>query len=241
MLKFLQKHKILTLLLGVVAGVAFAAGYERISKDTLILGTGTTTSKVFEADLGLGSANPKIRFNTTAPEIEFAKDGVNYESMGSGGGGGSLVWREAPGVAPLRADELGQTVFLYDSSSGSRLETDVKLSPSHLSGVEKTLRVMYFTPSVINTSLFKASTYLIRKATDGVDTTSNFHVSTNVALTNPATANAPQEAIIDLTDGSGEINSVALSAGDILRVVLTRGTDTDTADLRFIPNASEVE
>jgi len=100
---------------------------------------------------------------------------------------------------------------------------------------------MYYSPSVVNTGLLEAKTYLIQTGVDGVDTTTNFHNSTNIALTNPATANSPQEAVIDLTDGSGEINSVALSAGDILRVVLTRGTDTDTADLRFIPSASEVE
>jgi len=119
MYSFLSKHKFLALLLSVVATVAIAAGYERISKDKLILGTGTGTSTVFESDLGLGSANPKIRFNTSAPEIEFAKDGVTYESMGSGGGGGSLVWKEIAGIAPLRIEELSQTVFLFDTLSGT--------------------------------------------------------------------------------------------------------------------------
>lgn len=239
--KISEKKFLWGLIFLTIATVAYAAGFERISKDKLILGTGTTTSKVFEADLDKGSANPKLRFNTSAPEIEFSTDGTTYQAVGAGGSGGSLVWRESAGTAPLRTEELGQTVFLYDTLSGNKLETDVKLGPSHLAGTEKTLRVMYYSPSVINTSLLKATTYLIRKGTDGVDTTTNFHASTNVALTNPATANAPQESVIDLTDGSGEINSVALTAGDILRVVLTRGTDTDTADLRFIPNATEVE
>lgn len=241
MYSFLSKHKFIALFLTVVATVAVAAGYERIAKDKLILGTGTATSKVFEADLGLTTANPKIRFNTTAPEIEFSTDGTTFQAVGSGGSGGSLVWSEEAGFAPLRIDELGRVVYLFDTTSGSRLSTTVKLSPSHLPGTVKTMRVMYYSPSTSNTSLLQATTYLVRKGLDNVASTTNFHVSNNVALTNPATANAPQEAVIDLTDGSGEINAIALNAGDTLRVVLTRGTDTDTAKLRFMPNATEVE
>ena len=68
-----------------------ASGQDRVGKDKLILGTGTSVNKVFEGDIGLGSANPKIRFNPTTPNIEFANDGVNYTPLGAGFDGGLLT------------------------------------------------------------------------------------------------------------------------------------------------------
>jgi len=65
---------------------------KRISQDNLLLGTGTSVDKIIEGDIGLGAANPKIRFNPSTPSIDFAFDGVNYSPLGSGsGGGGSEV------------------------------------------------------------------------------------------------------------------------------------------------------
>jgi hypothetical protein len=73
----------LALVFSLVATVALAAGFERIPKDTVLLGTGTTANKMFEFDLGQGSANPKIRAKNSSPFLEFAPDGVTYAPIGS--------------------------------------------------------------------------------------------------------------------------------------------------------------
>jgi hypothetical protein len=59
-------------------------------------------------------------------------------------------------------------------------------------------------------------------------------------LTNTV-ANQYRDNELDLTNATGQINSFSVSAGDILKVELTRGTDTDTADIRFLPSATEVK
>jgi len=86
---FLKRHKWKTLCITLVliATVALAAGYERIPKDILLLGTGTSDSKIIEFDVGNGSANPKIKGNSTSPAIEFSANGIDYLPLGSGGSG----------------------------------------------------------------------------------------------------------------------------------------------------------
>lgn len=91
-MEFLKRHKLLVFgLATLVATVAYAAGFERIPKDKLILGTGTTDSKVIESDVGLGAANPKLRFNSVSPTLEFASDGVSFLPFGSGSGGSAGI------------------------------------------------------------------------------------------------------------------------------------------------------
>lgn len=90
--KISKKHLMLILGgLAVVATIAYAAGFERIPKDELILGSGTTDTKTMTFDVGLGSGNPKIRANNASPNLEFASDGASFLPFGSGSGGASGV------------------------------------------------------------------------------------------------------------------------------------------------------
>lgn len=162
-------------------------------------------------------------------------------AAGGGGGGGSLNWDEPPGVAPVRDSENGQVVYLFESGETNNLVAFVKVPQSHAPGSQKNMRIAMYSPSVANSILLKTTSSLIRKDTDGVDSTTNQHVSTNAAFTNSGTANAYREDVCDLTDGSGQINGVTVQPGDMIRVELYRGSDTDAEDLRFIPNGTEVE
>lgn len=96
-----------------------------------------------------------------------------------------------------------------------------------------------YSPSNANTILLQAVTTLIRPETDTANSTTNTHTSTNAALTNTV-SNRLRTVSIDLTSATGSINSVAVSPGDMLKIALSRGTDTDTDDLRFIAFATEV-
>ena len=63
-----------------IVTVAYAAGFERISKDHLIIGTGTSTDKVVEFDSGL---SPNKSMTTNAAGTEF---NVNIDSLLLGDG-----------------------------------------------------------------------------------------------------------------------------------------------------------
>lgn len=66
-------------------------GVLQYNKNTFSLGDGVATSKTITANIGAGSANPKIRYDSTGTEWQFANDGVNFDSFGSGSGGGAGI------------------------------------------------------------------------------------------------------------------------------------------------------
>ena len=86
-----KKFGIIAAAVALIATVALAAGYERIPKDLLILGSGSSATKTIEFDVGLGAANPKMRGNSATPSLEFASDGTSFLPFGSGGGGASGI------------------------------------------------------------------------------------------------------------------------------------------------------
>lgn len=143
-------------------------------------------------------------------------------------------------VAPVEDVENAEKVWLFEQASAGtqKLVMFLKVPQSYVAGEQIKLWINLYSPSTSNTILLKSTAYLVRENTDAVSSTTNSHVSTNAALTN-ASANRLREASLDVTNASGQVNSVAVSAGDLLRVELYRGTDTDTADIRFIPSATE--
>lgn len=157
-----------------------------------------------------------------------------------GGGGGSLNWDEPPGSSPVAAIENGQKVFLFEAGSSNNLVAFIKIPASHSPGAQLNMNVSMYTSSSSQNIKMETSSYLIRKNTDAIDSVANSHASTNANITNTAPSNKLQEATVDLTDGSGQINSLTVQPGDMIKVELSRGTDTDPADIKFIPNGTEV-
>jgi len=165
---------------------------------------------------------------------------IHGGGAGAGGGGGSLTWNEPSGISPVQGEENGEKVYLYESGLANKLVAFIKIPAGHVASNQITMNIGLYSPSTSNTILLSATTTLIRTGTDGIDSTTNQHSSTNTAVTNTAPANKFISESLDLTDGSGQINGVDAEAGDLLKVELLRGTDTDTADIRFVPNATEV-
>jgi hypothetical protein len=164
-------------------------------------------------------------------------------AAGGGGGGGSFNWREPPtgDAPPVRESQDGELIYSYEPGQDNRLVAYLKVPDGHLSGSQLNMKLGYFTPSTANNVLWRTTTTLIRKGVDAISSTTNQHISTNTAQTNVSPANAFREAAADLTDGSGQINSVTVNPGDLLRIELRRGTDTDTANVKLIPSSTEVE
>jgi hypothetical protein len=73
------------------AGPALAEVPRKIPENTMNLGHGAATDKTIVADKGLGSTNPKVKFNVTTGKWQFSNDGTNFKDLGSGAGGGSGI------------------------------------------------------------------------------------------------------------------------------------------------------
>lgn len=133
------------------------------SKNSFSLGDGLSTSKTFIANLGLGSANPKLRFDTTGNEWQFANDGTNFDSFGSGSGGGAGInllknpgfesgvaqgWSNTGGTfAPVTVGAnllVGKGSALFTASAGSQsIQSTLYSVPNGLAGQACAASVMY--------------------------------------------------------------------------------------------------
>lgn len=160
--------------------------------------------------------------------------------VGGAGGGSSIQWipDDDGGNAPIEAVENDQKVWQFETGLAQKLYALVKVPSSYNAGSQINLKIGLYSPSSSNTILLQSVATLIRANTDAFSSTTNQRTSTNSALTNTV-ASMLRTATLDLTSSSGQINSVAVAAGDVIKVELTRGTDTDTADIRFLPFAVE--
>jgi hypothetical protein len=150
-----------------------------------------------------------------------------------------LQWNAPAGSAPTIAEENGQEVWLFESGASLKAVLFVKVPKNYIQGNQIKLFIAQYSPSSSNTQLLQSTTYLVRRNTDAMSATGNSQVSGNSALTNTV-ANQYREAELALTDSSGKINSVSVKPSDLLKVELVRGTDTDTADIRFVPSSTEI-
>lgn len=152
-------------------------------------------------------------------------------------GYGNILWVELPGTAPIYAQENSTYVYYFVQGGTSELHCSVQVPSNYIAGQQIYLWASGYSPSSSNNVLMKTQATLIRVNTDSFASTTNQRTSTGVALTN-VSANRLTLFGFDLTDSSGMINSVAVSACDIIKVRLYRDTDTDTADVRIIPGGT---
>jgi len=84
--------------------VVLCLGAVRFSDTLLKLGDKTDTDVTIEADIGQGTSNPVVKYNTTSDEWQFSNDGSNFQSIGSGGGASGVQLLENPGFESGEAD-----------------------------------------------------------------------------------------------------------------------------------------
>ena len=179
---------------------------------------------------------------TVAPTVgqTIAWNGTNFVPKSLSLGGSALKWNAPDGSSPLAGEENSELIYLFEPSSVNKLVVFAKIPAGHDETDPVNMKIGLYSPSTSDTILLSATAYLIRTGIDAVSSTANSHASTNVALTNTAPADRFREATIDLTDGSGNINALPANGGDLIRIELVRGTDTDTLDCRFVPSATEI-
>jgi hypothetical protein len=164
---------------------------------------------------------------------------VNIPSSGGAGGGIPVLWQSFS-AAPIEREENNAAVYEYEPGLTQNLFCDIRVPDSYLPGVQIRMKGIFKTDETSGDVLFETLSTLLRIGVDQSSSTTNQQASTNTAITVPGTARVITEVELDLTDSSGEINGVAVSPGDNLRVRLSRGTDTAAGSVFIFKTAWEV-
>ena len=170
-------------------------------------------------------------------------DGVTIRSMatGSGGGGGSLTWRaDDTGNGALDIIEYYQKVWKFSQGLSQKIFTVIKVPTAYSAGDQINMRANIYTPDTSGTALIQSIATLIRVGTDAFSSLSNQRTSTNAAISLSGSADLSRAVTLDLTSSTGTINSVAVSAGDLIKVQLQRASDTASNEVRFVESSVEM-
>lgn len=223
------------------------AGYLKLAEVVVTAVTGIAASGAITDSRTKLPVGGDVAYDTTgfnkitagvATKMSTILAAIDTALTSGGGGGGGMQWQAVEGLGPLQSQENGLQVFQFEAGATQQLVAGVVVPSGYVAGSQIKMNVGQYSPSASGTQLLTATTYLIAKNSSAVSSTTNSRVSTNTALTNTVT-DQYRQVLLDLTDSLGKVNGVSVAAGDILRVVLGRGTDTDTADVRFIPSVSE--
>lgn len=150
-----------------------------------------------------------------------------------GGGGGSLQWIEDTD-SPIPAVENSNRIYSFAAGITQNLYALIRVPNSYVAGSPINLRMVFYSPDTSGTVLIRAQATLIRTGTDAITSTTNQRTTTNssVNLATAALANKPYNVTLDISNTDGTINSVGVSAGDLIRVRLYRDTDTAASDVK---------
>ena len=171
-------------------------------------------------------------------------DGTGNTSWQSvGGGGAGFLFNEVAGESPTRDFLADERVYDFEYNLTQRLVGWAKVPSSYSAGNQIQMTIAYAVESAGTDNVKMQTVATLIKSGEAVTSTTNQHTSTNGDDALSGTSNALNVETLDLTDGSGEINLVAVAAGDLIKVELKRvntsGTE-DQNDIQFLPSATEV-
>lgn len=162
---------------------------------------------------------------------------------GGGGGAGTLQLHlvDTPEKDGNAADGEtdGLDTFDFDYTSTQEVHAMLVVPSDYIAGGQIKLQNAVFRCSAASGNVkYKAETKLVRPGTTTALGTA--HASTNTEKTLASANRFESVGDIDLTDGSGQINSVPVAPGDILRIVLYRDVANETvpaaADAKLLKN-----
>lgn len=162
-------------------------------------------------------------------------------SGGSGGGGSIYLNLEELANAAVRDVENNFAVYLFDNGLAQELYSAFRVPASYAAGSPIKVLAEVYSPDTSGDILLRAQATLIRAEVDEMTSTTNQRTTTNSAITmSSANDMEPQKIELDISSSTGQINSVAIAAGDLILVRFYRDTDTATSALRLIPQSLEV-
>lgn len=180
----------------------------------------------------------------------FFRDDVLYikNSSGSkvpvgsgGGGGGGANWVPVAVDGAVPDTENNEKVFLFESAALQSISLFFKVPASYITGRKLSLIIEAYSPSATNNFRLQSVATLVRKNVDAITSVAN-QFTADLEITNTL-ANQLREFSLDLSNAAGQINSVAIQAGHIIKIELKRinaATNEDTDQIRVIPSTTEV-
>lgn len=174
----------------------------------------------------------------------YAKRKVQITNLISGSGGGSFQWQLGD-VAPIDEFDNNLDVLSFPHTNSLAEIYAMAIVPAKYRAGDQIQLIgskIYTTASSGNI-LIKAVTTLLRDG-DIVTSLTNQHTSTNTELTISAANAIVDVGNIDLTDGSGQINGIAVQPSDVIKIRLYRDTGAETTSAtdyaKFIKFSSSV-
>lgn len=166
--------------------------------------------------------------------------GPVFQALGGGGGGGGVILEGGTSFpVPIQTNEYDTEVFKFTNGGTESVYWRCKLPNSYTAGTQVFLYLTYYSPDTSNTLLISSTSYLKRPATDAASSVANSYTSTNAAVTLSGASELLRTVVLDISNASGQINSVALAAGQDILVRIFRGTDTSTSDARIVARSGD--
>lgn len=171
-------------------------------------------------------------YNTTTQSLNYY-DGATWSEVGtgSGGGGTTLRWYQPDSLAAVKQVlSNGIEVFTFSNTDDQIVFCKFTIPESYSAGSQIFLKNGKAFSSVNSGNfLFSTTSYIFKANIDGTSAPTGY-ASTNTQQAIDGTANEiVVVSNIDITDASGEINSVAVAAGDTILVKLIRSASTETS------------
>lgn len=212
-------------------------------------GTASTTNRLYipkdtKSNLNSLTKTESFLVYATDEKTLYIGDGSTWQSVGGGGGGGGGAWNPPDGTGAMsEITAEGEKAFLFPDADDCNLVLFVKVPSNYVAGGQINLDIICYSTASSNKFRMKTVTTLLALNSSAIDSTTNTYSSTNAGLTNTV-AKQIRGVTLDLTSSTGTINSVAVAAGDMLKIVLTRdyadADDTDTTDVRFLPSSTSL-
>lgn len=159
---------------------------------------------------------------------------------GSGGGGGSIRIIEGAN-SPVKDQESGWEYYSFGPGLSQSLFLNLNVPSSYVQGSPIVVKIKWACASSSGNALINATSTLIRAEVDAYTSTTNQRTTTNAAVTvSGATADEFQKVNLDVSSTSGTINSVAISALDVLKVEIKESSSTCADAIKLFPDLIEV-
>jgi len=213
-----------------------------ISTNTTNISTNQSNITTLQATAPTADEKAALAGTDGAPAVGNKYVTDSDPRLGGGGGGAGALWFNDTD-APIEEYEQGiQKHFFSEQEIGNqKLYFTLNVPSGYTAGNQISVYLKVHTAATSNDYNMQVVTTLIRDGVDAITSTTNQNTADSGDIT-ASTANLYKKLTITLTDGSGEINSVAVGPDDLLILELTRkavaGTDI-TEDVKFVPSTSD--
>jgi hypothetical protein len=193
----------------------------------------------------LGGASGDSVYNSDTNKLNIY-NGSAWKGVGGGaGGGGSFAWELTGDVSPIESMLSGISVLNFDDESIQEIYALVIVPADYLPGNQILLKDARFScASATGNVLFRTDTTLIQDG-ENPNIPTNVHTASNTEKTLTVANALTSVGDIDLTDGTGLINSVAVGPGDVLSIRFYRANTLETSsaasDASFLKFSASID